>query len=315
MKDESRLILVSGKNSNVQEWKISKIKLSVIISFILVAVTLFGKFGMDLLIDFSHNSKIKRLERTNTVLQSRLTEVQSKIKDLTKQMDQIIAMDDNLRTVIGLEEVSSDIRDVGVGGSNYEYVQHDEISGFNENVKLSQQLTELSKLEREIKLELDSYNELLSTFNKKQDSLSHFPALKPVLHGVISSRFGMRRHPVFRVRRHHDGLDFSAKVGTPVVASADGVVKFARKFGGLGKTVMIDHLYGYETRYGHLNKIVVRVGQRIKRGEKIGEVGSSGISTAPHLHWEVRYKNKPLNPDTFYFDDIILNERVVSSTE
>jgi len=315
MKEESRLILISGKHSKLREWKISRVKLSVLITLILVSVTFTAKFGMDFLIDFSHNSKISRLERTNAVLQNRLTEIQTKIKNLTQEMDRIVAMDDNLRTVIGLEEVSSDIRDVGIGGSAYEYVQNDEISGFNENVKLSQQLMDLSKLEREVKLELDSYKELLSTLNKKQDSLSHFPALKPVLHGVRTSPFGMRRHPIYRVRRHHDGLDFSAKKGTPVFACADGVVKYARTFGGYGKTIMLNHLFGYETRYGHLEKIVVRVGQNVKRGEKIGEVGNTGISTAPHLHWEVHYKNKPLNPANYYFDDPILNERIISSNE
>lgn len=315
MRDESRLILISGKQSKLREWKISRARLFIFITVFLVAFTFTGKIGLDLLIDFSHNSKIKRLERTNTVLQTRLVEVQEQIKTISREMDNIVAMDDRLRTVVGLDEVSSDIRDVGIGGAVYDYSQTDEISGFDENVRLSSQLLELSKLEREVKLELNSYKELIATFNKKQDSLNHMPALKPVLHGVISSPFGMRRHPIYRVRRHHDGLDFSAKQGTPVYASADGVVEFARNFGGYGKTVMIDHLYGFETRYGHLNKIVVRPGQHIKRGDKIGEVGNTGISTAPHLHWEVRCNNKPLNPKNFYFDDIILNERVVSSKE
>jgi murein DD-endopeptidase MepM/ murein hydrolase activator NlpD len=180
---------------------------------------------------------------------------------------------------------------------------------------LSNQLSELAKLEREVKLELKSYNELTKTFKNKQDSLRHLPALKPVLHGEISSRFGIRRHPILKVRRHHDGLDLSAKPGTPVYATGDGQVRYARKFGGLGLTIMVDHLYGFESRYGHLDKIVVRPGQRVKRGDKIGEVGNTGISTAPHLHYEVRYKNKPLNPRDFYFDDSILNERVVAGNK
>jgi murein DD-endopeptidase MepM/ murein hydrolase activator NlpD len=253
MKDESRLILISGNHSKFREWKISRIRLTIFITVFLVAFTLTGKIGLDLLIDFSHNSKIERLERTNAVLQTRLAEIQGKIKTISKEMDVIIEMDDKLRTVVGLDEVSSDIRDVGIGGSNYDYIQIDEISGFDENVRLSKQLSELSKLEREVKLEMNSYKELLKTFNNKQDSLNHLPALKPVLHGVISSPFGMRRHPIYRVRRHHDGLDFSAKRGTPIYASADGVIKYARAFGGYGLTVMVDHIYGYETRYGHLN--------------------------------------------------------------
>jgi hypothetical protein len=196
MKDESRLILISGKNSRLREWKISRLRLGIFITVFLTAAILAGKIGLDLLIDFSHNSKIKRLERTNTVLQSRLVEIQDRIKSINKEMSQIIEMDDNLRTAMGLEEMSSDIRDVGIGGSNYDYNQMDEISGFDEHIRLNKQLADLSKLEREIKLELNSYTELLQTFHSKQDSLKYLPALKPVLHGVISSPFGMRRHPI-----------------------------------------------------------------------------------------------------------------------
>lgn len=312
MKDESRLIFVPRNKSEVKEFKISRLKLFTFSFLFLISFTFIGKLGLDLFIDFSQNSKIKTLERTNAVLEDRLIEAKAKIDSISQQILVIVKKDDELRTVLGMSQLSSDIREVGIGGSDYAYNFEDEVSGFEDNVGLGKQLNELSKLEREVKLELESYTELMKTFQKKQDSLKHLPSLKPVLEGYLTSTFGMRMHPIQGVRKHHEGMDFSAPRGTPVYASADGVIKFTGIAGGYGRMVRIDHKYGYETRYGHLNKYVVRTGEKVKRGQKIGEVGNTGISTAPHLHYEVRYDGKPLDPRLYYFDDQILNTMVVN---
>jgi len=313
MKEESRLVFISGDQKHIKEYHISSKKVILYVSLFLIAVFIGGKFGLDMLVDFSFNSKIKKLERTNAVLQARLTEMRNRIKNIDQEMNNIARQDDELRTVLGLKELSADVREVGIGGSNYKYDFTDQVSGFDESSELSEQLTALAKLEREIKLEMNSYQSLLHTFKSKKDSLDYLPALRPILKGVISSGFGNRLHPVFKVYRHHEGLDFSSKIGTPIYATADGVVRFVGEIGGYGKMVIIDHKYGFETRYGHMNKWVVRKGQRVKRGEKIGEVGNTGISTAPHLHYEVRFKGKPVNPKYYYFEDRILNERVVNN--
>ena len=312
MKEESRLVFISGDQKRIKEYHISSKKVILYITLFLIAVFVGGKFGLDMLVDFSFNSKIKKLERTNAVLQARLTEMRSRIKTIDQRMNLIAKQDDELRTVLGLNELSADVREVGIGGSDYKYDFTDQVSGFDENAELSEQLTALAKLEREIKLELNSYKDLLHTFQSKKDSLDYLPALRPILKGVISSGFGNRLHPVYKIYRHHEGLDFSAKIGTPIYATADGVVRYTGVMGGYGLMVIIDHKYGFETRYGHMNKWVVRKGQVVKRGEKIGEVGDSGVSTAPHLHYEVRFKGKPVNPKYYYFEDRILNERIVS---
>jgi len=311
MKDESRLIFISKNQKQIKEFKISRTKLFSFISIFLIVFLVSGKIGIDLLIDFSHNSKIKRLERTNHMLQSRLSEMQDKIKQLNTELTEIVKQDDQLRVALGLPTLNKDVRKVGIGGAKYDYKEADEVSGFDNNIEVSKQLMELSKLDREVKLELKSYHDLLLTFQKKQDSLAYLPALRPILKGFVSSGFGRRLHPIYHVYRHHEGLDSSAKVGTPIYATADGVVKYTGYNGGYGRMVMIDHKYGFQTRYGHMSKILVRKGQKVRRGEKIGEVGNSGISTAPHLHYEVRFKGKALNPRMFYFDDIELNEQVV----
>jgi len=311
MRDESRLIFISRDQKKFKEIKISRFKLFSYISTFLIVFLVTGKFGLDLLINFSHNSKIERLERTNTVLETRLQEMSGKIQSIGEKIDLVANMDDELRTVLGLEKLSEDVRNVGIGGSNYEIDLTDEVSGFDQNFELGQQLMELSRFEREVKLEHDSYQDLYSTFYHKQDSIAYLPALRPILKGVVSSKFGMRTHPVLKVRRHHDGLDFSAKKGTPVYSTADGVITFAARNGGYGNMVIISHKYGFETRYGHLNKIVVRRGQTIKRGDKIGEVGNTGLTTASHLHYEVKRNGKVVDPSAYFFDDKILNEQVV----
>jgi murein DD-endopeptidase MepM/ murein hydrolase activator NlpD len=125
----------------------------------------------------------------------------------------------------------------------------------------------------------------------------------------------MRLHPIFKRYRKHPGIDFAAKKGTPIYAAADGVVKLSKHNGGYGNCVFIDHLYGYETRYGHMQKILVRSGQKVKRGEKIGLVGETGIATAPHLHFEVHYKGQEVNPRHYFFNDASINKLAIQDRQ
>lgn len=312
MKDESRLIFIPRNTAEVKEYRVSRIKVITFASIFLILVTFLGKVGLDMMIDFSQNSKIKTLERTNAVLTSRLSEAKSRIDSLNHYVDVIAEKDEELRIVLGLPTLSQDVRDVGIGGADFVYNLNDEVSGFEDNVGLGDQLNRIAKLEREINLEMTSYKELLNAFHKKQDSIKHVPALKPVIDGRISSSFGSRNHPLYKVRKHHEGLDLAAKIGTPVYAAADGVVKFVGWNGGYGKVVKLNHKYGFETYYGHLNKWVVRNGQKVKRGQKIAEVGNTGNSTGPHLHYEVRLNGKAKNPRGFYFEDKELNTLVVN---
>jgi len=315
MKEKTRFIVISGDQKKYKEFKFSRIQLVTFTLIILASVLTIANFGTDLLLEFNQNSKISKLRRTNKVLQDRLTEMDTRVVNLTNDMQFITKKDDELRTIMGVEKLSSDVRKVGIGGASYSYDLIDDVSGFDENASLNTQLTEIAKLEREVILEKESFQSLLSTFEKKQDSIAYLPSIRPILRGNKASGFGMRRHPLYHIMRFHEGLDISAPKGTPIYATANGVINFANRMSGYGKMVKINHKYGYSTRYGHMSKILVRKGQTVKKGEKIGEVGNTGLSTAPHVHYEVRYRGQPQNPENYYFDDLILNEQIVANAK
>jgi murein DD-endopeptidase MepM/ murein hydrolase activator NlpD len=141
--------------------------------------------------------------------------------------------------------------------------------------------------------------------------LAAIPAIMPIAikdFNRISSGYGWRVHPLYKTRIFHDGMDFTGKVGTPLYATGDAVVKKAGKLRGYGKTVVLDHGYGYTTLYAHLNNYNVKRGQKVKRGEVIAFLGNTGKSTGPHLHYEIRKSGKHVNPINYYFNDLSADE-------
>ncbi len=314
-KNESTIVIISKDNSKIRQVKISRNKIILFAGIFILLFSVLGKYSLDLLIDFRYDSKIAFLEETNEFLTSKLSQMSERLTGLTSQMDVIEKKDDEIRLIMGLNELGDDVRDVGIGGAEFEYDLGGNVLNPETADNLGQQLVMLDKLEREVKLGLESYGDLIDTYYAKEDSIRHMPALNPVIEGRITSKFGMRLHPIFKKYRKHPGIDFAAKKGDPIYAAADGVVKLARHNGGYGNCVFIDHIYGYESRYGHMQKILVRQGQKVKRGEKIGLVGQTGIATAPHLHFEVHYKGKEVDPRHYFFNDPSLNQLAVENRQ
>ena len=152
-----------------------------------------------------------------------------------------------------------------------------------------------------------SYDEIVKLANNKEKMFAAIPAIQPVSNKQLirlASGFGYRIHPVYKVKKFHSGIDFSAPIGTPIYATADGKVSKAKRSGGYGKLVEIDHGFGYKTRYAHMHDFEVRKGQNVKRGQIIGYVGNTGLSTAPHLHYEIVLNNKKINPVNYFFNDL-----------
>jgi len=310
-KEESTIIFVSKDKSYIKEFKISRAKFLLFSIIFLIVFLVSGNYGLDWLLEFRYDSKVDFLEKNNQFLKNQLTDMGIKIKSINEQLASIENSDDEIRMIIGVPELGDDVRDVGIGGTNFEYKFADQIVNPDVADELNVQMMMIDKLDREVKLELQSFGSLITTYYAKEDSLKHMPALHPVLEGRITSDFGMRLHPIFNKYRKHPGIDFAAKLGTPIYATADGIVKLAKFNGGYGNCVFIDHLYGFESRYGHMQKILVRRGQHVKRGDKIGLVGKTGLATAPHLHFEVHFNGKEVNPEHYFFDDPSLNRLVI----
>jgi murein DD-endopeptidase MepM/ murein hydrolase activator NlpD len=168
----------------------------------------------------------------------------------------------------------------------------------------------IDHLKRQVNLQSRSLDTIVVLAKDKETLLATMPTIKPVRSDKLSkdlrllSGFGPRLHPVFKVMRMHNGIDFTAKSGTPIIATGDGVVDRAEHAGGFGNLVVIKHGNGYETYYGHMSKINVRKGEKVERGHVIGLVGSTGTSTAPHCHYEVHYRGQPVNPLSFVMDGL-----------
>ena len=170
----------------------------------------------------------------------------------------------------------------------------------------------MSALEQSIYTQIGSFDQLRELASQRHDRLRHIPSIQPVANKDLrqmASGYGRRVDPVYGTIRFHEGMDFSAPIGTPVYATGDGVVKTAgRSMAGYGNMIDIDHGFNYTTRYAHLSEVLVKSGQTVKRGDLIGKVGNTGKSTGSHLHYEVRLKGVAQNPVNYYFQDLTPEE-------
>ncbi|MCH5225189.1 MAG: M23 family metallopeptidase [Muribaculaceae bacterium] len=164
----------------------------------------------------------------------------------------------------------------------------------------------MNLLEKKIYSQLQSFEQLQEALGKNQERLAHIPSVLPIniADYTMSSGYGYRVDPIYGASKFHEGLDFAAAKGTDVFATGDGIVTLASREAGYGNCIDIDHGYNYLTRYAHLSEILVKPGESVKRGQLIGKVGSTGKSTGPHLHYEVRFKDIPQNPVNYYYMDL-----------
>ena len=234
-------------------------------------------------------------------------ELQKKVTDLDKILDNMAYRDDNIyRVVLGSEPIDKSIREAGVGGvDRYEDIKNKEIIHEDIIVKLNESI---DQLRRKVYIESKSHDEIVGLADNKEKLFAAIPAIQPIPKKatvVLASGFGIRIHPIYKVRKMHSGIDFAAPIGTPIYAAADGTIdNIEVSFTGYGKKVEIDHGFGYRTRYAHMHGFAVRNGQRVKRGELIGFVGDTGLSTAPHLHYEVFINGAQVNPIHYFFNDL-----------
>ncbi|MEQ1585692.1 MAG: M23 family metallopeptidase [Cyclobacteriaceae bacterium] len=233
--------------------------------------------------------------------------LESEVERLHKQLSNMEYRDDNIyRVVLGAEPIDKSIREAGVGGMDrYEDIKEKNIIHEDIIVKLNESV---DNLRRKIYIESKSQDDVVDLAESKEKLFAAIPAIQPVANKqliALASGFGLRIHPIYKVKKMHTGIDFAAAIGTPIYATADGVIdKLDVSFSGYGKMLEIDHGFGYRTRYAHMHGFAVRQGQKVKRGDLIGYVGDTGLSTAPHLHYEVFVNGIHANPVHYFFNDL-----------
>ena len=217
--------------------------------------------------------------------------------------------DDIYRSIFGMNEISSEVRNAGFGGVNrYGWLEEVDRDGL-----LRKTVIRLDVLTKKSYVQSKSFDEVALLSKRAGDMASCIPAIPPVSTDKskyrLSSTFGYRTDPFTKKTKLHTGVDFAMKPGNPVYSTGDGVVESVSfEFFGYGNSIVIDHGFGYKTRYAHMKSISVVEGMSIKRGECIGETGNTGRSSGPHLHYEVIYKNRQVNPANYYDLDIAPSE-------
>jgi murein DD-endopeptidase MepM/ murein hydrolase activator NlpD len=244
------------------------------------------------------------LRAENEALRRQMEQTQDRIQSLQARLEELVRRDEELyRVLLGARPVDPEVRQAAVGGAEaYRFLN---VFSSPAAAALRQTLKRLDQLERQIQLQQHSFAELRRLLQEREKLLPALPAIVPV-QGTLVSGFGRRFHPILRIVRDHEGVDFIAPPGTPVYATGDGIVLRAETGGGYGNHIVIEHGFGYTTLYGHLRAFApgMRPGRRVKRGEVIGYIGNTGLSTGPHLHYEVRRFDRPLNPLHFFLADI-----------
>jgi len=242
--------------------------------------------------------KEARLKRELALAEERFLELQGDMNDVHNALDMLLKKDEDIyRLALYADEFPD---------------KYDYLKGYSSSELMIASSQQMDLLEQRINGQSLSFQELLKLAKDKEKLLASIPAIQPVSNKDLkqmASGYGWRIDPIYKTSKMHSGMDFSAKPGTDVYATADGTVEvLERNQWGYGQCIVIDHGYGYKTRYAHLSKFNVTPGQKVKRGEVIGFVGSTGKSTGPHLHYEVEVKGEKVNPINYYHSDLTPEE-------
>jgi murein DD-endopeptidase MepM/ murein hydrolase activator NlpD len=249
--------------------------------------------------------KEKILQKENEDLRESYSVIQQRVDQLQKQMLALENRDNNIyRSIFEASPIPDSARLKEMEKTKEVQL----VQGMKEGELLKSITTQLNTLALQAAYQEKSYNDINGMLKNKEKLLAAIPAIQPISNKNLThlaSGFGYRVDPVYKVTKFHAGLDFAAAVGTPIYATADGVVKEADyNAGGYGNNVVINHGFGYETLYGHMYRIKTKVGRKVKRGEVIGYVGSTGKSTGPHCHYEVHKNGQPVDPVYYFYNDL-----------
>jgi len=268
---------------------------AVILVFVITSIFLSAEF-------FSNKvsqKELKNLKAENKEIKDKYEQLRWNVAEIESRYQNLINKEVTIRTAFDLPEINAEERQLGIGGPVPKAVAS---MTEMERVAYSSEV-EVERLLKLSEYELKKFEEVEEALGNIKDRLDHTPSIWPTK-GWLSSGFGMRSDPFTGYKQMHRGIDISNHTGTPIIAPADGKVKLISKSGKIGMMLVLDHGYGFQTRYGHLSKVQVKRGQKVKRGDVIALMGSTGYTTGPHLHYEVIRNGKFYNPMSY-----ILNEK------
>lgn len=303
-KDGLRFFLINDRKHRVNEVFISRRAIFIGLTLTALIVLTVGVFGVMQLSDAWYASRVKSLQNKNADLVNILDDMQTRLDQAEHELTTLVEQDRALRTYADLPKIDEDIQAMGVGGTvrNHER-SYDLLLPSDNELTLSSIESNLSALSREINLQRNSYEQIYNRLRDEVPRIRAIPSIMPLHSGYMNDGFGVRMDPFTRKPRFHYGQDFSVRIGTQVKATADGKVTKISSNTGYGRTIIIDHGYGITTLFAHLNSFKVKKGDFVKRGQIIATSGNTGRSTGPHLHYEVRVNNVPVNPRYYFLVD------------
>jgi len=278
------------------------------ISYVAIGLV-FTTITIALAYKFLDSPKEKMLKRENQAIQLQYDILNKKLDQMQLVLNDLQDRDDNIyRVIFEADPIPRSVRQAGFGGSD-RYSVFDSYA----NSELLKSTTErVDRITKQLYIQSKSFDEVVKLAKNKHQLLASIPAIMPINNKDLRHQpggFGWRTHPIYKTAEFHPGMDFAAEQGTPIYATGDAVVDAAdANAQGYGNHVVLNHGFGYQTLYGHMSKMAVKPGQKVKRGQLIGYVGSTGLSTAPHVHYEVIRNGEKVNPVMFYFNDLTPQE-------
>jgi len=311
----NKLFYFSKTNLKYIEIKNFKLKLfSVLLALSLFFAALYVVIYYVLGVGTNSDLTIAALKNENKALKKEIERLADSYKELVSDVENISELNSELRISANLEPISDEERMLGVGGSESYLSTNLNIR----DVEVHDLLKSVDEMIKVVKFEKNQTTKISEKLRINQELHNCIPAIMPTLGNYSIDGFGMRRHPILGVKKFHHGIDINCNTGTEVRSPGNGKVVAVERQAGFGLVVEIDHGFGYKTIFAHLSNATVKIGQKIKRGQVIAKSGNSGLSSGPHLHYEVHHSGISLDPTDFFFDDLTffdLDTSTISRTE
>jgi murein DD-endopeptidase MepM/ murein hydrolase activator NlpD len=308
MRKNLTLIVFCDEGAKVRQWSVSRLLLATVAAILIggmvgsgLLARSFYSLQADLRQQASLTSELDRKGEEIEFYREQIASFTEQINELKDRIGALSEFEKKIRVVANIVTPDHDVDQLGVGGSLPEDIDPMEAMKKDQAAVLREMHEQVDQLHAASALQAESLDALLGSLEVKKNLLACTPSIRPT-EGWVSSSFGRRRSPFTGRKELHTGLDIANRAGTPIVASADGVVRFVGQKGLLGKLVVIDHGHGLVSRYGHLGEGLVKKGERVKRGDVIAKMGNTGRSTGPHLHYEIRLNGVAVNPSNYIFD-------------